>query len=63
LKHLLEFHTTYLVVHGEDYSPEAFADLQRRMLPFRDWLTLVHADGRECIYALHAPATGGAGSK
>jgi hypothetical protein len=63
LKHLLAFHTTYVVVHGEDYAPEAFVDVERRIHQFSDWLTLVHAEGRECIYALHAPNAGAAGSR
>ena len=55
LEHLLAFHVTYVVVHGDDYSPEAFAALEERLLEFRDWLTLVHAEGRERVYAIHAP--------
>jgi hypothetical protein len=56
LKHLLAFHTTYIVVHGDEYSPEAYAALQKGLEQVHSWLTLVHADGRECVYALHAPS-------
>lgn len=56
LRHLAAFHVTYVVVHGEDYSPEDFGALESKLYEFRSWLTLVHREGRASVYAIHVPA-------
>ncbi len=55
LRHLAALHVTYVVVHGEDYSPEDFSALESKLHQFRSWLTLVHGEGRAGVYAIHAP--------
>jgi hypothetical protein len=55
LRHLVAFHVTYVVVHGEWYSPEEFAVLDGKLRDFAPWLTLVHEIGRDRVYAIHEP--------
>jgi hypothetical protein len=55
LRHLAAFHVTYVVVHGDDYSPEDYAALERGLRAFGAWLTRIHAIGKDAVYALHVP--------
>jgi hypothetical protein len=56
LRHLAALHVTYVVVHGEDYAPEDLGRLESEIQQFRSWLTLVHAQGRARVYAVHRPS-------
>jgi hypothetical protein len=55
LHHLAALHVTYVVVHGEDYAPDALQRLDSEIRQVGSWLTLVHAEGRSRVYALHDP--------
>jgi hypothetical protein len=57
LRHLAALHVTYVVVHGEDYAPEDLGRLDSQIRQFSSWLTLVHAEGRARVYAVHGPAS------
>ena len=57
LRHLAALHVTYVVVHGEDYPPEDLGRLESQIRQFSSWLTLVHAEGRARVYAVHGPAS------
>ena len=55
LRHLLEYHVTYVVVHGDDYSPEDYGALAAGLHRYSAWLTPIHAMGKEAVYSLHPP--------
>ena len=55
LRHLLAFHVTYVVIHGDDYSPEDYGALEAGLSRFRNYLTPIHAIGKEAVYRLHEP--------
>ena len=44
----------YLVVHTDGYEPAEWADVERRLASYADWLVLEHVDGAGRVYAVRS---------
>jgi hypothetical protein len=55
LDSLARIGVNYIVVHGDLYTPEEWADVGARLALFQDRLELKHVEGAGRIYALHQP--------
>jgi hypothetical protein len=55
LRRLAEMRVTYVVVHMENYDPEAWPALEAKLAAYRQWLTLEHTEGGGRVYSLHQP--------
>jgi hypothetical protein len=55
LEALTRLGVNYVVVHGERYREGQWPAVEEAIAKMQDWLTLIHADGRGRVYALHAP--------
>ena len=52
LRWLMEFKVDYIVVHSDLYPPGEWAEVERRLPAFQDWMELRYADDTGRIYAL-----------
>jgi hypothetical protein len=55
LSTLVDLGVTYLVMHTEQYRGNELRDTEQRMERYRDWMTLVHAEGAGRVYRIHRP--------